>query len=61
MFHNKLDNTIHHKDHLNIKNTMLMCPAINFCEIIEHKSEILIYICFCMIIYKDSYLEFKKY
>lgn len=44
MFHNKLDNTIHHKDHLNIKNTMLMCPAINFCEIIEHKSEILIYI-----------------
>ncbi|GEM_PF-3196523 len=53
----------------NIEKTMLMCPAINFCEIMERKSGVssnyfntnkfmLLYN--NIKIYKDAYLEFKK-
>ena len=57
------------QNNTNIEKTMLMCPAINFCEIMEHKSGIsLDYFntnAFMPLynnieIYKDAYLEFKN-
>ena len=57
------------KTDMNIKKTMLMCPAINFCEIIERKLEIsfdffntneFIPLYNNIKIYKDAYLEFKN-
>lgn len=54
---------------MNIEKTMLMCPAINFCKIVEQRSGIsLNYFqsnTFMPLyndikIYKDAYLEFKK-
>lgn len=53
----------------NIEKTMLMCPAINFCEIMEHKSRIsldyfntheFMPLYNNIKIYKDAYLEFKN-
>ena len=53
----------------NIEKTMLMCPAINFCEIMEHKSGIsldyfnsneFMSLYNNIKIYKDAYLEFKN-
>ena len=61
-------NKLIHND-TNIEKTMSMCPAINFCEIMEHKSGIsLDYFnanAFMPLynnikIYKDAYLEFKN-
>ena len=52
----------------NIEKTMLMCPAINFCEIMEHKSGMsldyfntneFMPLYNNIKIYKDAYLEFK--
>ena len=57
------------QNNTNIKKTMLMCPAINFCEIMEHKSGIsldyfnsneFMPLYNNIKIYKDAYLEFKN-
>ena len=57
------------KTDINIKKTMLMCPAINFCEIIERKLGIsldyfntneFVPLYNNIKIYKDAYLEFKN-
>ena len=61
-------NKLTHND-TNIEKTMLMCPAINFCEIMEHKSGMsldnfntntFMPLYNNIKIYKDTYLEFKK-
>ncbi|MBP3800117.1 MAG: alpha/beta fold hydrolase [Bacilli bacterium] len=52
-----------------ISKTILMCPAINFCEIMENKTEISLdyfndneykYLYNNIKIYKDSYISFKE-
>ena len=57
------------KTDINIKKAMLMCPAINFCEIIERKLGIsldyfntneFVPLYNDIKIYKDAYLEFKN-
>lgn len=57
------------KTDINIKKAMLMCPAINFCEIIERKLGIsldyfntneFVPLYNNIKIYKDAYLEFKN-
>lgn len=57
------------KTDINIKKAMLMCPAINFCEIIERKLRIsldyfntneFVPLYNNIKIYKDAYLEFKN-
>ncbi len=57
------------KNNKNIEKTMLMCPAINFCEIMEHKSGIsldyfntneFMPLYNNIKIYKDAYFEFKN-
>lgn len=57
------------QNNTNIEKTMLMCPAINFCEIMEHKSGIslgyfntneFMPLYNNIKIYKDAYLEFKN-
>ena len=57
------------KTDINIKKTTLMCPAINFCEIIERKLGIsldyfntneFVPLYNNIKIYKDAYLEFKN-
>lgn len=57
------------KTDINIKKAMLMCPAINFCEIIERKLGIsldyfntneFVPLYNNIKIYKDTYLEFKN-
>ena len=57
------------KTDINIKKAMLLCPAINFCEIMENKSGISIdyfntnefmSLYNNIKIYKDAYLEFKN-
>ena len=57
------------KTDINIKKAMLMCPAINFCEIIERKLGIsldyfntneFVPLHNNIKIYKDAYLEFKN-
>lgn len=62
-----LNKLIH--NNTNIEKTMLMCPAINFCEIMEHKSGIsldyfntneFVPLYNNIKIYKDAYLEFKN-
>lgn len=57
------------RNNINIEKTMLMCPAINFCEIMERKSGISLdyfetntsmSLYNNIKIYKDAYLEFKN-
>lgn len=57
------------QDNTNIEKTMLMCPAINFCEIMEYKSgissayfntNVFMPLYNNIKIYKDAYLEFKN-
>ena len=57
------------QNNTNIEKTMLMCPAINFCEIMEQKSGIsldsfdtnaFMPLYNNIKIYKNAYLEFKK-